>query len=877
NPAQFQSILTTLLSRGTGGDLHTLYLGVLNRVLRGRLKDLILRVLATLAILYEPVSIASLGRLMNANDEDLELVLKPMRSVFRVGDTVEFLHPTFLEYLNSIQGKGTIPDAYVSHTDLALNTLETLQQDLKRDICNVDVPDLPFSDNEDIKDLNERLSTLWQHSPSLFYSSQYWALHVSQAIQNASVIKRLGIFLEEKALNLIELWSLTGNLLRIKDIVELQRKLEVNWPYDKLIELCNDIWRLVQSQQLVLERSALHVYTSGLLFLPIGTRLAKIYREQLEGDLPDLLCGFDSYWPHYQTLVGHKYSVECLSISTDGTRIVSGCEDRVLMWDAVTGACIGNGLDVDSLIRYLGFSSDGSHVITVTRLGSLTRWYWSSGEIIRIKLQCNGGIVALVFSPDENQVIFRSEGWGLGSCDVTSGELTSTLLEGDINYRTILSSSTDRSRVVCVHYSSLYLWNATTGERIGIAPLGHRSIECLAFSPNGTRIALGCSNGTLELWDAGTGLCRLANWNAHDKGITCLAFSPDGTRIVSGSHDATLRRWDAITYSSIGGMKGHVGQIGCLALSSDGNRIASGSSNGAVHVWDGLTGTSIGGPLEGHTGGITCLSFFAGNTRIISGSYDRTLRLWNVAADQSVKSNQERHTDWVTVIVFSPDGSRVLSGSEDGTLRLWDAETGAAIGSAWRGHTNWIQCAAFSPDGTRVVSAAEYSLRLWGVATGASIAESITIHSGVHLLVFSPDGTKFISANDDHSMQLWDTAFNPIGNTTKASPPSPGHNHSITFSEDCVSFSIESGATFKISDEGIEEMGSLPPTVPRRTLTDGKLIYNNGQIILKDVPHHTFELPTDWVVSKWAAHRAKIALGFDSGRVMILDFSKLSN
>ncbi|PVF94732.1 WD40 repeat-like protein [Serendipita vermifera] len=867
NPTQFKSALDTLLARGAGGDLRTLYLGILNRVLRGQYKDLICRVLSTLVILYEPVSIPGLGRLMNANDEDLELVVKSMRSVFRVGDTIEFLHPTFLEYLNSIQGKGTIPDAYVSHTCLALNTLETLQQDLNRDICNVDLPGLPFPDNDEIEDLDELLSALRQHSPSLSYSSQYWVLHVSQVMQNPSVIKKLGIFLEEKALNLIELWSLTGDLLRIQDIVELQRKLE----------LCNDIWRLVQSQQVVLERSALHVYTSGLLFLPTGTRLAKIYRKQLEGDLPDLLCGFDSYWPHYQTLVGHKTGIECLFISTDGTRIVSGCEDTVLMWDAVTGACIGNGLDFDSIVQYLAFSSDGSHVIIVTESGSLMRWYWSSGEIILIELQCNGDIKGLVFSPDENRVIFCSKGWGLRSCDITTGELTSTLFEGDINDDTLFSSSSDRSRVICVHDGSLYLWDATTGERIGIASLGHHLIKCLAFSPNGTRITLGCQDGSLELWDAGTGLCHLANWKAHENRILCLAFSPDGTRIVSGSNDTTLRLWDAVTYSSVGvTMRGHGASISCLAFSSDGNRIVSGDWDRTLQLWDGLTGTSIRGPLEGHTLDITCVSFLADNTRITSGSRDRTLRLWNVVTVESVKADQGRHTDMVTFIVFSPDGSRILSSSYDNTLRLWDAETGAAIGSAWKGDIYPVECAAFLPDGTRVVSASDYSLRLWDVVTGTSIGESTTFHSDVHQLVFSPDGTKLISCDTDHFMQLWDTACNPIGEPVKVDPPSHIHNHSITFFEDRVSFSIESGATFKISDQGIEEMGSLPPTVPPSRLTYGKIIFNGRQIILQNVPRHTFELPTDWVVRKWEAHQAKIAFGLESGQVMILDFSKLS-
>ncbi|PVF91789.1 WD40 repeat-like protein [Serendipita vermifera] len=874
NPAQFESTLNTLLSRGAGGDLYTLYQGVLNRVLRGRLKDLICRVLATLAILYEPVSITSLGRLLNTNDEDLELVVKSMRSVFRVVDTIEFLHPTFVEYLNSIQGKGTIPDACISHTDLALSTLGTLQQDLKRDICNIDVSEVPFPDKKDIVDLDERLQALWQQSPSLFYSSQYWALHVAQAIQNTFVVQRLGIFLDTKVLNLIELWSLTSNLLRIQDVLELQRKLGINWPNNEAIEA-----RLVQNRQFLLQNNALQIYTSGLLFLPTGTRLAKIYRKRLEGDLPDILCGLDTHWPHYQILAGHSDSVTRFSISPDGTRIVSGSDDKtVRMWDTTTGASIGNTLDVDSIVIYLTFSSDGSHVTIGTRSGFLTRWHWSSGEVNSIKLQCHGDINAPVFSPDETRVIFRSHGWGLGTCDTTTGEMIDTLFQGNIQYDTIFSSSPDKTRIACSHEGSVYLWDATTVKRIGIASLGHRSSSPLHFSPDGSRIALGFDDGTLQLWNVATGLRFLAEWMAHSHGIRCLAFSPDGTRVVSGSHDCTLRLWDTMTYSSIGVvMKGHVGWISCLAFSSDGNTIVSGSSDGTICIWDGLTGTSIGGPQGGHNNGIICISFLADDTRIVSGSHDGTLRLWNVTAFRNVGVTQECHTRRVTVMVFSPDGNRVISGSRDSTLRLWDTETGDAIGSAWRGHRGGIECAAFAPDGNHIVSAAiSDPLLFWNVATGVRIGVSKTAHPRARLLVFSPDGTKFISSDVYHTMQLWDTACNRIGHPIKVDPSFTRNlNRPITFFEDGVSFSINTGTTFKISNEGIKSMTSLPLTQLERRPSGTEIVFTDDSLIMRDVPRHVFMLPTEFGVQKWAVYRAKIALGFESGRVMILDFSKL--
>ncbi|CAG8694534.1 1288_t:CDS:2, partial [Acaulospora colombiana] len=376
NPAQFKSTLDSLLSRGAGGDLQNLYLGVINRVLRGELKDLIGRILGTLAILHEPVSITSLGRLMNANDEDVEFIVKSMRSVFRSDDIIEFLHPTFREYLHDIQGTGTIPDAYTSHIDLALNSLGTLQHDLKRDICHIDRPELPFPDNEEVVDLDDRLSALWQSSPSLLYSSQYWALHASQAIQDGSVIQSLDIFLETKLLNLVELSSLTGHLLRLQDVLGLQERLAAHWPNHQAIELCEDILRLVLSHQSLLEKSALHVYRSGLLFLPTHTKLGNIYKKAFELDIPEILCGLDTHWPQYRTLAGHSEAVRCFSISPDGTRIVSGSDNgTVRMWDAATGASLGTVMDGDSEIIHLVHSSGGSHIIIGTGSGYLAKWY----------------------------------------------------------------------------------------------------------------------------------------------------------------------------------------------------------------------------------------------------------------------------------------------------------------------------------------------------------------------------------------------------------------------------------------------------------------------------------------------------------------------
>src|SRR5262249_43404275 len=72
---------------------------------------------------------------------------------------------------------------------------------------------------------------------------------------------------------------------------------------------------------------------------------------------------------------------------------------------------------------------------------------------------------------------------------------------------------------------------------------------CLAYAPDGRTLALGCSDGTVRLWDTSTTreLRRLAG---HRDRVVALAFSPDGSRLASASWDTTVLVWDVGRYPS---------------------------------------------------------------------------------------------------------------------------------------------------------------------------------------------------------------------------------------------------------------------------------------------------------------------------------------
>ena len=209
------------------------------------------------------------------------------------------------------------------------------------------------------------------------------------------------------------------------------------------------------------------------------------------------------------TLEGHTYRVNSVVFSPDGTTLVSGAADgMVLLRDVETGnvARLSGYTSVSSL----AFSPDGTTLASGSNDETIKLWDVASREEVATLEGHTYRVNSVVFSPD-------------GTTLASGG--------GDGTVR---------------------LWDVASRKEVATLE-GHRNrINSVVFSPDGITLASGGSDRTVRLWDVASRK-EIAAFEGHtDEAITSevnsVVFSRDGTTLVSGSYDGTMLLWDMLPY-----------------------------------------------------------------------------------------------------------------------------------------------------------------------------------------------------------------------------------------------------------------------------------------------------------------------------------------
>ena len=308
------------------------------------------------------------------------------------------------------------------------------------------------------------------------------------------------------------------------------------------------------------------------------------------------------------------------------------------------------------------------------------------------------------------------------------------------------------------------------------APSDTAAINAIAFSLDGTQLAIATANG-ITVSDTYTGK-ELALFSAPLDNVTALAFSPNNQTVASASGDATLHLWNTRTGEHRTHFIEHTHPIVALAFSPDGNTLASGSFR-EIRLWDLTTDLPIPiSVLKGHRDMVTTLAFSPDSKTLASTSFYGTILLWDVDTGQ-LRHNLPAHTDSITALAFSPAGEtgvgRTLASGgywsldAESTIHLWDIHTGQLLTTV-EGHTDPVFALAFSPDSGTLASAGwDNTIRLWHPQTGQLHRTFEGDTAPVLALAFLPDNYNTLaSVSLDSTIQLWSLTAAPKSSDVNA-------------------------------------------------------------------------------------------------------------
>ena len=309
-----------------------------------------------------------------------------------------------------------------------------------------------------------------------------------------------------------------------------------------------------------------------------------------------------------------------------------------------------------------------------------------------------------------------------------------------------------------------YLSELGRGDEHISLPNQRETVQCLAYSPDGSRLAIGL-RGEVRLWD----LATRSRITSLPGGASSLLFLRDGSTLASANRDTT---WvvDTSTWLEVAELRDNTGP---LALSVDGTQLATSSSEG-IRIWDTadwFERSRLPVPSAGARA-------FSPDGRLLAVLDPDGIKIWSIADARVIRVLDDSADLFDGIgagsLIFTSDGRQVIAARNTRTSRgvfvlsVWEVSTGEETGvlTGGPGHTGAITSLSLNRQSNLLASASlDHSIGLWDPTAAEALRPLSGHRSEVWCVAISPDGRSVASGSKDGDLRIWPASPPPVADT----------------------------------------------------------------------------------------------------------------
>ena len=298
-------------------------------------------------------------------------------------------------------------------------------------------------------------------------------------------------------------------------------------------------------------------------------------------------------------LEGFTTWVYTLAFNSDGTRLVNGgLDDKLKLFDLTTGEIHQTQKLYSRGVCRTAISPDGTILASAMSKENIVRiWDEAASRMVTTLYGHTSQIAALSFSPDGSMLATGSSDKTIRIWDTSTWKLLKTLVHSSL-VQTVRFSP-DGHYIAAGDFTGgiIHVWTVHDWKKIKTFDVLH-IVNSIAFSPDSARLAAGDDGGNIFVWDVESGeiVMEIENgWFRNNpfgninNPIHSIDFCPSSNTIISGNDDGTVKIWDAGTGDLVKTLKAHTGKVVSVACCSGRAMFATGGWDGIISFWNAET------------------------------------------------------------------------------------------------------------------------------------------------------------------------------------------------------------------------------------------------------------------------------------------------